>query len=247
MKFGKIIQCILFIICLMGCSLSTGQIESENTENKKEVTSEEGIITTESGKVYYVQSIIRVNDHYYTPAGKSSIYLLEGYEKSGEVIYSDKEELPQENFAMVPKAEETRIIYENQSDDQYIYIEVPYLDISGEERTELSHYVCYGKEDKPEIFAEPLEGFPVYVCVDGKIFYPDSGSWLTLEKEIRDSLKKVGMIEHCDENGMIEQDGYGGQERYLGAVIYKEESTGNYYMNMADRDLWIALMEGTQE
>ena len=247
MKFGKIMQCILLIVCLMGCSLSADQIESENMENEKEATLEEEIVTTESGKVYYVQSVIRVNDQYYTPAGKSSIDLPEGYEKSGEVAYSDKEELPQENFVMIPASEEAGTIYENETDDQYIYIEVPYLDISGEEKTELPHYVCYAKEDEPEVYTEPLEGFPVYVCIDGKVFYPDSGSWIVLEKEIRDHLKKVGMIEHCDENEIIEQDGFGGQERYLGAVIYKEESTGNYYMNMADHDLWIPLMEGTQE
>ncbi len=239
MKLKIVIICIGIILCLTSCSLHTDFIEEINKQGTESVMDQQ--------KVKYIQSIIRINDNYYIPAGKSSIHLPEGYEKSGEVTCSDKEELPQENFVMIPKEEEGRFVYQNKSDDQYIYMEVPYLYVSDKEKTIFPHYVCYSKENAPEISVEPLEGFPVYVCMDGKIFYPGSYSQDSLGEKGIDGLKKLGMIEYCDENDIVKQDGYGGQERYLGAVVYREESTGNYYMNMADHDLWLELIEGTEE
>lgn len=237
----KKITCLFLLsmsFVLYGCSAqsNTNIPDSEDAI----ATCEQQETSTESVPVQYVRSILYLNGNYYVSAGESSIYLPGGYEKAGKVIYSDKNELPQENFVMIPNAEDTRTVYQNRQADEDIYIEFPYLQMSDKIKTKFPHYARYVKEENPEVFAAPVEGFYTYVYMDGISFTAD-GSYIELEQKVKDNLKMLGTIENCNEEQFVEQNGYGGQERYLGAVIYKDASTGIYYMNMADDTLWIEL------
>ncbi|MCM1159148.1 MAG: hypothetical protein NC300_11550 [Bacteroidales bacterium] len=238
----KSIYLFLILSCLTlgGCSASTE--ERAAFVQDAEVTGDaEKTMQNEEDTVRHLRSIVRIGGKYYVYANEGSVALPEGYEKTGEVAYSDEEKLPEEDFVMIPNDGDLREIYQKAGDDDAVYVSKVYESLVGDKKEEFKHYCRYEKEENPDISVETPEGFYSYINMDGKSFFMEA----EVKIESIDNLKKLGTIDAYNEKEYIEKNGYGGQEDYLGYTVYQEESENIYYVNTTNGYIWYKLTEDT--
>lgn len=193
---------------------------------------EQRIAQDEADDGTYVRSVVNVDGSWYCRGEEVFLNLPEGYEKIGEIQYSDKEELPEQNYFMIPNEGVRQEIYQNPEQTEDIYLGTAY-GANGK-----LCYFRYIKEENPEIYTEQIAGFYDYIYIDDKEMHAITEGVSDLPGKILDRIEKVGILDSCNEGKIVKKNGYTGNTSLLGAVVYKDEMTGIYYVYDTEYTNW---------
>lgn len=199
---------------------------------------EQRIAQDEADDGTYIRSVVNVDGSWYCRGEEVFLNLPEGYQKIGEIQYSDKEELPEQNHFMIPNEGVKRKIYQNPEQAEDIYLDTPYG-----AKGKLC-YFRYIKEENPEIYTEQIAGFYDYIYIDDKEMHTVTEGVSDLPEKILNRIEKVGILDSCNEGKIVKKNGYTGNTSLLGAVVYKDEMTGIYYVHDTEHtDWWFEIGE----
>ena len=139
---------------------------------------------------------------------------------------------------MIPNEGVKRAIYQNPEQAEDIYLDTPYG-----ENGKLC-YFRYIKEENPEIYTEQIAGFYDYIYIDDKEMHTVTEGVSDLPEKILNRIEKVGILDSCNEGKIVKKNGYTGNTSLLGAVVYKDEMTGIYYVHDTEyTDWWFEIGE----
>lgn len=151
--------------------------------------------------------------------------------------------LPTTNDTMVSSEKREGDIYKKEGNVDSIYIGWHDLYVSDYD-AKIDYYELYVKEDNPELYKEAVAGFYDYIVVeDGKEMHTSIDGIKEMPSDIMEELEQIGTIDYCNENDLVIKKNYTGLNMYLGSRIYKDSTTGIYYLEYVDGSMWFELEE----